>query len=293
MKGKSASWKETIAGYLFLTPNLIGFVIFTAFPVLGSLLLSFTNWNLITSPTMAGIENYRGLFQDHSYLQSLTNTAYFSFVSVFLNIALALLFATLLNSKIRGGEFFRTVYFLPVIYSTVAVALIWQWLFDYQMGVLNHILAWVKLGPYPWLLSPQWAMPSVILVSVWKGIGYNMVIFLAALKGVPAELYESAKIDGANAWRSFWNVTWPMISPATFFVTVTSIINSFQVFDVTTVLTNGGPANATNTLVMFIYQHAFQFFRMGYASAIAYTLFGIVLVFTILQTVMAKHWVHY
>jgi multiple sugar transport system permease protein len=292
-KTANAATKEAIAGYLFLTPNLVGFVIFTVFPVIASLLLSFSNWNLINPPTPAGIDNYRSLFQDSTYLLSLVNTAYYSFFNVFVNIFLALLLALMLNEKIKGTNFYRAAYFTPVVFSTVAVALIWQWLLDTQMGLLNHVLGWFKLGPYSWLTTPQLAMFSVIMVSIWKNIGYNMVIFIAALKGVPAELYEVARIDGANPWMVFWNVTWPMISPATFFVTVTSIIGSFQVFDVTTVLTNGGPANATNTLVMLIYQNAFQFFRMGYASAIAYTLFGIVLIFTAIQTIAAKRWVHY
>ena len=293
MKTQTATFKEAVTGFLFLTPNMVGFIIFTVFPVIGSLLLSFADWNLINPPHWVGTQNYQNLAGDFIYWKSLINTAIFSVFSVSLSIALALLLAILLNQKIRGVNMFRTAYFLPVIYSTVAVALIWQWLFDYQMGLLNHVLGLLKLGPFPWINSPDWALPSVILVSVWKGLGYNMVIFLAALQGVPAELYESAKIDGVNAWQNFWNVTWPMISPSTFFVTVTSIINSFQVFDITTVLTNGGPGNATNTLVMYIYQIGFQFFKMGYASAVAYTLFGIVLVFTVLQTVVAKHWVHY
>lgn len=293
MKTKLNTMRETVAGYLFLMPNLIGFIIFTVFPVIGSLLLSFADWNLITAPKVVGFQNYHDLIGDQVYWRSLINTGIYSVASVSANIFFALLLAVLLNHKIRGIKFFRTAFFLPVVCSSVAMALIWQWLFDYQMGLLNHILSWFKLGPYPWINSPQWALPSVILVSVWKGLGYNMVIFMAALQGVPSELYESAKIDGANGWQSFWNVTWPLISPSTFFVTVTSIINSFQVYDLTTVLTNGGPGNATNTLVMYIFQNAFRFFKMGYASAIAYTLFGIVLVITALQTIAAKRWVHY
>lgn len=293
MKAYYARFKEAVVGYLFLTPNIFGFIIFTVFPVIGSLLISFSDWNLINQPSPNGLANYQELLTDSIYWQSMTNTAIYSFVSVFLNIFLALFLAMLLNNKIRYIGIFRSAYFLPVVYSSVAIALIWQWLFDYQMGLLNQILHWFKLSPVPWINSPQWALVSVILVAVWKTVGYNMVIFLAALQGVPSELYEVAKIDGANVWKTFWNVTWPIISPSTFFVTVTSIISSFQVFDLTTVLTGGGPANATNTIVMLVYQHAFQFFRMGYASAIAYTLFGIVLIFTVLQTLMSKRWVHY
>ncbi|NLG84570.1 MAG: sugar ABC transporter permease [Firmicutes bacterium] len=293
MRSTKRKIREAMAGYIFLMPNFVGFIIFLVFPVIGSFLLSFANWNLITSPSAAGIGNYRELVYDQLYRQALWNTAYFSLVSVFFSIAIALFIAVLLNEKLRGVTFFRTALFFPTVYSTVAVALIWQWIFDYRMGLMNHLCSLLKLGPYPWLISPAWAMPSVIIVAVWKNIGYNMVIFLAALQGVPKELYEAALIDGANNWQRFWRVTWPMISPATFFVTITSIISSFQGFDVTTVMTGGGPANATTTLVMLIYKYAFQFFRMGYASAIAYTLFAIVLLLTILQVIFSKRWVHY
>lgn len=293
MKERTAKYREAVAGYLFLMPNFMGFIIFTIFPVIGSLLLSFSDWNMITPPVAVGLGNYQRLKNDFLFLQSLSNTAFFSFLSVPLSIIFALLLALIINKKLRGINFFKAAFFLPTIYSTVAVALIWQWIYDYQTGLLNHVIGWLHLGPYPWLVSPQWAMISVIGVAVWRGLGPNMLIFFAGLQGVPAELYEAARIDGANQWQVFWNVTWPAISPSTFFVTITSIINSFQVFDITTVLTNGGPANATNTLVMLIYQHAFQFFRMGYASAIAYVLFGIVLVLTVIQTWLSKRWVHY
>jgi multiple sugar transport system permease protein len=293
MKAKTSVVQETIAGYLFLAPNLIGFVFFTAFPVVCSLLISFASWNLLTAPTLIGARNYSQLLTDNLFWQSLWNTFYFSLLSVPFSIGLALLLSIFLNQKISLVNFFRSAYFIPTICSTVAIALIWQWLFDTRTGLINYMLSWVHLGPFPWLSSPLWAMPSVVMVAVWRNIGFNMVIFLAGLQGVPVSLYEAARIDGANAWQLFWNVTWPTISPTTFFVTVTSMINSFQVFDITTVLTNGGPANATNTLVMLIYQYAFQFFRMGYASAVAYILFGIVLVLTIIQTVTSKRWVHY
>lgn len=293
MKSKSPAAQETIAGYLFLTPNLIGFLLFFVFPVIASLWVSFNDWNLLTPPTFIGAQNYQHLLTDNVFWQTLWNTIYFSLCSVPLSIGLSLVLAIFLNQKIRGINFFRAAFFLPTICSVVSIALIWQWLFDYQTGLINHVLGFMKLGPFPWINSPYWAMPSVIMVAVWRNIGLNMVIFLAGLQGVPAEMYEAAKIDGANAWEIFWNVTWPMVSPTTFFVTVTSMIGSFQVFDVTTVMTNGGPANATNTLVMLIYQHAFQFFRMGYASGIAYILFGIVLILTIVQTISSKKWVHY
>ncbi|HBF39327.1 MAG TPA: sugar ABC transporter permease [Firmicutes bacterium] len=293
MKAKTTKFGEAVAGYLFLMPSFVGFIIFTGFPVIGSLLLSFSDWNMITPPVAVGLSNYQKLPSDPLLMQSLSNTAYFSLLSVPLNILLALLLAILINNKLRGTNFLKAAYFLPTIYSTVAVALIWQWIYDYRTGLLNYFFGLIHLGPYPWLTSTKLAMISVVGVAVWRGVGYNMLIFLAGLQGVSVDLYEAARIDGTNQWQMFWHVTVPMISPSTFFVTITSIINSFQVFDITTVLTAGGPGNATNTLVMLIYQHAFQFFRMGYASAIAYVLFGIVLVLTLIQTTLSKRWVHY
>ena len=239
-----------------------------------------------------GTDNYYELTKDMFFWQSLKNTAQYAVYTVPIKIALALFLAVLLNRKLRGATFFQTIYFLPIVCSTVAIALIWQWLFE-PAGLINHILHSLGIGPFPWLTDTSWAMLSVAIVSIWKETGYYMVIFLAAMKGVPKEQYESAKIDGANAWKTFWHITFPSISPTTFFVIVTSIIMSFRVFDLTSVLTRGGPGNATNTLVMLIYQCAFNFFRMGYASAIAYIFFGIILVFTVIQIVLSKRWVNY
>ena len=181
--------RETLAGYLYLAPNLVGFLTFMLIPLVGSLILSFSQWNLIQSPVLIGFDNYRQLAQNPVFWQTLKNTAYFTFAGVPLQIALGLFLAVLLNNNTRGIEFFRTAYFLPVVSSTVAVSLIWQWLFDSHTGLINYLLGLVGIDPVPWLVSPRWAMPSVIIVAVWKGIGYNMVIFLAALKGVPGELY--------------------------------------------------------------------------------------------------------
>ncbi|NLG83621.1 MAG: sugar ABC transporter permease [Firmicutes bacterium] len=284
---------EAVAAYLFLLPSFVGLVVFVVLPIIKSFLLSFHNWDLLGAMKWNGLKNYRQLIKDPFFIDSLKNTAYFSFVSVPCNICIGLFLAVMLNQKIRGVKTYRVVYFLPVVCSTVAVALIWQWLYDKDFGVVNYLLNKIGLPGVPWLTSFVWAMPAVILVAVWKGIGYNMVIFLAGLQGVPAELYEAAKIDGANAWARFWHVTLPMISPTTFFITVMSLIGSFQVFDVTMVLTGGGPGTATITLVQYIYRCAFEFFRMGYASAIAYVLFAIVLLFTLIQLGLSKKWVHY
>ncbi len=289
----SASTKEAIAGYFFVLPVLAGFLVFLAFPVLASFFISLCDWNMINEPAFAGIGNYIWLFQDPFFWTCLGNTAYFSFASVLIGMALSLYLANLLHeTRPRGASFFKSSLFLPVILSSVAVALVWQWILDKQTGILNHLLGTVGIPEVPWITSPAMALNSVVLVAVWRQIGYNMVIFLAALANVPDELYEAASLDGASRFQVFWNVTWPMISPATFFIAVTSIINSFQVFDLTTILTNGGPANSTNTLIMMIYQNGFQFFKMGYASAIAYALFAIILVITAFQTLVSKKWVH-
>jgi len=284
---------EAVAGFLFIAPNLLGFMVFTAYPLFASLLISFTDWSLLTPPVGAGFRNYMDLGMDTQFLASLRNTIVFSFTSVPLKMFIALFLAVLLNQKIRGVQFFRAIYFLPVVCAMVSIAMMWRWLLDYNTGVLNCLLSWVGVTPIRWLGSPQWAMASVVAVAVWSGIGYNMIIFLAALQGVPAELHEAARIDGANNWKAFWHVTFPCISPTTFFISVISVIQSFQVFDVTKVLTNGGPGYATNTLVMLIYQHAFHNFRMGYASAIAYVMFGLIFVLTVQQRILSKKWMHY
>lgn len=289
----SASTKEAIAGYAFILPIMSGFLIFLLFPVVASFFVSLADWNLINDPAFAGIGNYVQMLQDPFFWTCLSNTAYFSLFSVFFGMAVSLYLANLIQeAKPKGASFFKSALFLPVILSSVAVALVWQWLLDSQMGMINHLLNLVGLSSVPWLTSPAVAMNSVIMVAVWRQIGYNMVIFLAALANVPDELYEASSLDGASRFQVFWNVTWPLISPATFFIAVTSVINSFQVFDITTILTAGGPANATNTLIMMIYQNGFQFFKMGYASSIAYALFAIILVITAIQTIVSKKWVH-
>lgn len=284
--------REAAAGYLFLTPNLLGFLIFSAFPVVASLLLSFADWDLITAPQAAGVSNYTRLVDDPVFWKSLYNTLYYTVGSVPLTIGLGLLLALALNGKTRGLYGYRAAFFLPVVASSVSVALIWQWLLDRDIGLINYVLSLVGIEPIPWLTSTRWAMPSVIMVAVWKNLGYNMVILLAALQEVPRELYEAAVVDGATPWQTVRRITIPLITPSIFFVTVTSIIGSFQVFELTSVLTRGGPANATNTLVMFIYQYAFQSFQMGYASAAAYALFAIILAVTAVQFTTSKRWVY-
>jgi len=285
--------QDGVAAVIFLLPNVVGFLLFMVGPTIGSIIISFTDWSLLRAPQFAGVQNYIAAWHDPVFWKTLGNTAYYVFAKVPFNIVLSLILAALLNRKLAGRNIFRAIFFLPMVASSVSVALLWQPLLDPTVGYLNKFLSFVHLGPYPWILSPTWAMPSVILVATWKETGFYMVIFLAGLQGIPTSYYEAARIDGANVVQEFLHITVPLISPTTFFVSVTMIIGSFQIFDLTTVLTGGGPANATNTLVMYVYQAGFNFFRMGYASSIAYVLFAIILIFTLAQNRLSKRWVHY
>lgn len=286
-----ARGKEVLAAFLFLLPNLAGFLILTAIPVLASFVLSLYDWKLLDQPVFAGLANFRELFTDGLFWKSTLNTVVFVMVKVPVSMAIALFLAIILNRSIPGRNFFRTVVFIPVICSAVSVALIWQPLFEQSSGLLNSIVTFFGGQPIPWLSSTKYAMTSVILVAVWKEIGYAMVIFLAGLQGISRTYYEAARVDGANVFQEFFHITVPLISPTTFFVLVTSFISAFQVFDLTSVLTQGGPGNATNTLVMYIFQSAFRNFRMGYASAMALALFVIILVLTVVQNRSSKRWV--
>lgn len=284
--------KESVAAFLFLLPNLAGFLLLTALPVLASFVLSFFEWKLLAPPTFIGLANFKEMLADPLFWKSIFNTGYFVFVKVPVTVALGLFLAVILNRRIIGRGFIRTVLFLPVICSAVSVALIWQPLFEQSSGLLNGIVHFFGGKGVPWLTTTRWAMPSVIGVAVWKEVGYVMVIFLAGLQGIPRVYYEAARVDGANVFQEFFRITVPLISPTTFFVMVTSIIGAFQVFDLTTILTQGGPGNATNTIVMYIFQSAFRNFRMGYASAMAMALFVIIMTFTLIQNRSSKSWVY-
>jgi multiple sugar transport system permease protein len=262
-------------------------------PVIAGFVLSFFRWDIITSPVFIGSGNYQELASDDLFWKALRNTVYYVVGSIPPAIALALLLALALNQPLRGRAIFRTAFFLPVVSSTVAVAVLWGWMFNTQIGLFNHLLSFVGIPRVPWITSETWAMPAVIIMSVWKGLGYNMILFLAGLQGVPEEYYEAAKIDGAGSLRRFWDITLPLLSPTTFLIVILSVISSFQVFEQTYILTGGGPSNSTLTLVLMIFYRGFQDFRMGYASAIAYVLFTIVFMVTLIQWRFQKRWVHY
>ena len=287
--------REAIAGYLFLLPNLVGFLIFTALAVVASAAISLTDWDLLSSPKFVGLDNYRELLTDDPLFRKvLLNTFYFTFVSVPLTIVISLGLALALNQGIRGLAIYRAAYFMPVITAMVVVALIWRWFYNPDFGVLNYLLNQLGIRRPPnWLADQRWAMPAVMIMAIWKHVGYNMVIFLAGLQAIPANLYEAASIDGAGRWERFRYVTLPLLTPTTFFVLIISLIGSLQVFDAVLVLTDGGPANATRTIVFHIWEQAFRFLHMGYASAIAWILFFIIFLITLVQWRLQGRWVHY
>ena len=286
--------QETIAGYLFLLPNILGFLVFSSIPVVATFSISLLDWDLIRAPRFVGIDNYVKLLTDDAVFRKvLFNTGYYVVGTVPAGIILSLLLALAMNANVRGIAIFRVIFFIPVISASVAVAVMWRWLYNTDFGLINLALTSVGLKGVPWLSSTAWAMPAVILMAIWKSLGYNMVIFLAGLQRIPVHLHEAAAIDGANGVQRFRHITLPLLAPTTFFVLVISVISSFQVFDLAFVLTKGGPGDATNTMVMYIYNQAFQFFHMGYAAAIAWVLFGIIFVITLLQHQLQKRWVHY
>jgi multiple sugar transport system permease protein len=278
---------------VLLSPNLLGFLVFILGPVIASFCLSFTKWDLLTQIEWIGLRNYQKLFSDQVFWRVLWNTVYYTIGTVPVGIAISLFLAIALNQRIRGIKLFRAVYFLPVISSTVAVAVVWQWLYNPEFGLINYLLYLVGIEGPKWLTSITWAMPAVIIMSIWKNLGFNMLLFLAGLQGIPEVYYEAARIDGANWWQQFVKITLPLLSPTTLFVTVMSLINSFQVFDQVYIMTAGGPARSTSVLVHYLYQNAFEYFRMGEASAIAYILFFLVFVITVIQLKRSKSWVVY
>ncbi len=292
-RGLSLAARESLAAYAFILPSLVGFLVFLAGPVVASLGLSLYDWELLLPPRFIGLANYQALLHDMRFRQVVMNTAYYVVGVVPLNIVVALGLALWLNRSIRGITLYRSAFFVPVVTSTVAVSLIWMWMYSPQVGLINTGLRWIGVHGPLWLGDTRWAMPALILLGVWKGFGYNMVVFLAGLQGIPAALYEAAAIDGANPRQRFQYVTLPLLSPTTFLAVVLTMISSFQVFESAYVMTGGGPVNATNTIVLYIYQNGFQYFKMGYASALAWGLFAVIFTLTLFQMKLQRTWVHY
>lgn len=278
---KRSQWPMAL---LFLSPTLIVFSTFIAFPILFSFYLSFQEWNMFSSEReFIGVANYTRMFLDPEFWEVFKHTVVYTVGTVPANMALAFVVANVLNKKIRGKKFLRAAFFTPVIVSAVAAAVIWRWIFDPNLGLMNFALEAIGLSSVNWINNATAAMGALIIVGVWKTFGINMILFAAGLSGIPDHYYEAAEIDGAGPWSKFWNITLPLLSPTTLFVLVLSIIGSFQVFDLVYVLTFGGPLGSTKVLVFYLYEYAFKFFDMGYASAVAYVLFAVLFVLTLIQ----------
>jgi multiple sugar transport system permease protein len=285
--------REAWEGRLYVLPWLVGFLLFTVGPMLASIYFSFTDYSVLAGAKWIGLENFTHIFRsDRLFGVSLYNTLYFVILSVPLNLASSFLIALLLNTQIRGINLYRTLYYLPVITPAVASALTWSLLFSGDFGLINAVLRSIGLPTFNWLYDPQITKLVFVVMGLW-GIGGSIIIFLAGLKNVPQSLYEAASIDGATAVSSFWNITIPLMTPLIFFNLILGIIGTFQVFTGAYIITAGGPANSTLFYVLYLYNNAFKFFKMGYASALAWVLFLIVLVFTLIQLRMARLWVYY
>lgn len=286
-KAKKQTLLNTATGLAFIMPSLIGFLVFTFVPVLISLFLSFCDWNFMQGfdgIKFTGLENYMKLFKDDWFLASYRNNVMFTVVTVPVLIALGLVIATIMNKYIFGGGAVRTMFFIPYICSVVAVCSVWMVLFQPSYGPINQLL--FKLGmenPPKWLADYDWSLISIMVVYIWQQVGYYAIVFLAAIKGVPGELYEAASLDGAGAIRSFFNVTVPMVAPTTFFLTIMGIIGSFKVFDQISVLTQGGPGNSSSVMAFYVYRTAFEYYDMGYANTLAWALFVLIFIVTMVQ----------
>jgi multiple sugar transport system permease protein len=278
---------------LFLAPTLIGLAVLSAGPIFATLAISLTSWDLLQAPTVVGIDNFVALASDDRFLKALRNTFFYTATSVPIGLVIALGLALALNQTIRGIAWIRTAYFLPVVTSTIAVALVWQWILSPDAGLLNQVIGLFGLSPRKWLVEPTLIMPSIVAMSIWQGLGTNVIIFLAGLQAIPTELLDAASVDGAARWARFRHVVLPLLTPSIFFTGVLSLIGSFQVFDQIFVLSRPRPTEASITVVYFIYENGFKFFKMGYASAASWVLFVIVAFFTWLYFRGQARWVHY
>lgn len=276
--------RNILIGWLFILPNFVGFALLTLVPVVIAFYMSFTSWNLFGQADWVGFDNFVRLIKDASFRTSVVNTLYFAALHVPLTIAVSLGLALLLNNKLRGIAFFRTAAFFPYVTSAIAIAVVWNLLLSPEYGAVNEVLRAIGIvDPPGWFTDPNWAMPAVAVVSTWRDMGYYMILFLAGLQTVPRELYEAARVDGANAWERFLNVTLPCLRPTMFFVTVMLTISSFKIFDLILVMTGGGPGQSTFVFSQFIYRKGFEENQFGYASAGAVVLFLMCLAFTIVQ----------
>jgi multiple sugar transport system permease protein len=287
--------KEELLGFLYISPWILGFLAFAAFPILASLTLSFMKWDIYLPPIWVGFKNFTNLFTDPLFYKSMQVTLTYSALSVPINLVLGLLLSLLLNVKVKGIDFFRTLFYLPSVITGVAVAMLWMWMLNSKFGLLNYLLSIFGINGPAWLQDPQWILPSYVLIGVW-GVGGSAILFLGGLQNIPAHLYEAARVDGANVFQRFWKITLPMLTPTLFFLIMMGIIGSFQVFTTAYVINGsgtGGPENAGLFYMLYLYSKAFKSFDMGYASAMAWIGGLISLILAILVYWTQNKWVYY
>ncbi len=285
-------FNRNLEGWLFASPWVLGFILWTAGPMLASLVIAFTEWDLVSAPQWVGFENIRTLYNDRLVWQSLKVTSIYAFSSVPLHIIVGMGLAMLLNADIKGLRWYRTAFYLPSVLSGVAVALLWRWLFSGEFGLINAMLDKIGIDGPSWLGDPNWALRSLVMMSLW-GVGSGAIIYLAGLQGIPTDLYEAAQVDGAQFWSRFWHVTIPLMTPVLFFQLVTGIIAALQIFTQAFIMTNGGPNNSTLFLLLYLYDNAFRYWRMGYASTLAWVLFLYIMLLTLILQFTSKRWVYY
>ena len=288
--------REALAGYLFILPTFLGYTAFVIGPILAAIGFSLTSYDILSPAQWVGLQNYQELWGDARLHKVYLNTLYFTVVAVSLNVGIGLFLAVLINRNMPGWlkYIFRTAYFFPVLVALAYCSIIWQYLYQKDTGILNYYLAhYFQVEAIPWLSSPTYVMPSIIVMDVWKNTGFAMLVFLAGLQNIPQDYYEAAELDGATPWNLFRYITLPLISPTLFFNLIIYMIGALQVFDSIVVLTQGGPGDTSRSLVMYIYEHAFQLFHLGYASAIAITLFIVIMLLTLVQFRVGGSWVHY
>ena len=276
--------KNSNCGIYFVLPALIGIFIFIIIPIFCSFALSFTEWDLLNEIKFVGFDNYKAVLTEPIFKDIFINTVVYAISVTVFAVIIPLIIASIINSKIRGAEWFKTIYFIPFITPAVVIAIVWSWIFDPNIGAVNTLFK----THLEWLFDTRLAMPVLIFVSVWKLIGYNVVLFLTGFSTIPSNLYEAAKIDGSGAWQTFKEITLPLLKPTTYFVTLVTAISSFQVFDLIYVMTEGGPNNSTNVVVYSIYKYAFEYFDIGKSCALAYILFVIIFILAILQRKVKK-----
>lgn len=292
-RGRGFMFERRLAGYLFVLPSLLFLAIFVVYPILSAFYLSLHRYTLLEAPVWNGLTNYWLLLDDSRFFQALVNTLFFALMTVPAGTVISLLLAVLINLPLRGITFFRTAYYLPVVTSFVAVSFIWLWIYEPQFGVLNRILETLGLPTSAWLRDPNMALFSIALLSIWKNAGYNMIIFLAGLQGIPEYLYEAAEIDGAGPVQRFWHITVPILSPTTFFVFIVYFIGALQMFVQAWILTQGGPLDSTLTVVYLVYQNGFEFLKMGYAAAMSVILFVFITLITYINTRIVNYDTHF